>query len=100
MVMGRMGQAGRMRTVGSVVAACTLELAGCTPSHHSPPEAPGSTGAGPSTVQPVRTALPAIIDFVEKQRGLTFKPPVPAKVLGQKAFLRALHRGDEAPSPH
>jgi hypothetical protein len=46
----------------------------------------------------VRQALPGIEAFVEKERGLTFKHPVTAKLLKGKAFVKQLDKGDKPPS--
>jgi hypothetical protein len=46
----------------------------------------------------VRQALPRIEAFVEKERGLKFKHPVKVRLLGAKAFVKLLNKGDKPPS--
>jgi hypothetical protein len=46
----------------------------------------------------VRRALPQIEAFVERERGLKFKHPVKVRLLGAKAFVKLLNKGDKPPS--
>lgn len=46
----------------------------------------------------VRHALPQIEAFVEKERGLKFKHPVKVRLLGAKAFVKLLDKGNKPPS--
>ena len=79
-------------TAATLAAACTShsgDTAGNTP-----------TGAAsqPSAVLPLRTVLPQIEAFVEKERGLKFKHPVSVAVLGKQAFLKKFHSTQGQPS--
>jgi hypothetical protein len=69
-----------------------------TPSAHRSSTSAGAAGAiGP--IPSVTAALPAIERFVENERGLHFKHPVKATLLGTKAFLNKLDKGDDKPHP-
>ena len=90
-----------MRRTLTLVTACTLLASGCTvfgSSHSTAP--PARTHAGGLTpVLPLRVALPRIERFVEHERGLRFKHPVTVRLLGRKAFLAKLHKGQSQPKP-
>lgn len=47
----------------------------------------------------MKAELPEIEHFVEQERGLTFKRPVKATLLGHKAFVAKLDQGDSKPKP-
>jgi hypothetical protein len=98
-----------MRTGGRVLATgaalSLVLLAGCS----SKPTFTfsgtlGTTPTGEATsafdgpTPSVRAALPGIEHFVEQERGLKFKHPVKVKLLGSKAFVKLLDKGDKPPS--
>jgi hypothetical protein len=100
-----MGKTGTVRRACAASAASALVLvAGCsaggsTPAvGHSPTVGP-SSNAAPTKIPSVHAALPGIERFVEHERGLHFKRPVKSKLLGRKAFLAQLHKGQHAPKP-
>jgi hypothetical protein len=94
-----------MRLLITVTLACSLAAAAaCTSGSSSGPAArSGSPDTAPSgghtRVPPVRAVLPQIEKFVERERGLTFKHPVPLSLLGKKKFLAKLHENDHDPKP-
>ena len=94
-----------MRRVPAAVLALALLLTGCTNGgssalrHHGSASPSSSAGGGLTKVQPLRQALPAIEQFVERERGLKFKHPVKVKLLGRRAFLKKLHGSQGQPKP-
>jgi hypothetical protein len=89
--------------IGALVFCAACSTGGSSPSprsssnRHRTPAAQGSDDIGP--IPSVKAALPAIERFVEKERGLRFKRPVKAQLLGNKAFVRKLDKGDDKPHP-
>jgi hypothetical protein len=92
------------------VLAATLSfalLAGCTSSssgtYRPPTDLSGTASPAPSgstsAIRPIREVLPELERFVEETRGLKFKHPVRAELLGRKAFLAKLHSFDKKPKP-
>jgi len=79
-----------------VVAAVTTASCHITISGGSGPTAHPSATPTPESIEKV---LPGIEHFVEQERGLKFKRKVHADVLGDKAFLRQLHKGEKKPKP-
>jgi hypothetical protein len=67
------------------------------PVVHSP-QATATPHRAAALTPSVRRALPQIQTFVERERGLKFKHPVKVKLLGPKAFVRLLNKGDKPPS--
>ena len=90
-----------MRRVPAAALALALVLAGCTTSaKHSPGAKPSAVpSGGPTKVQPLKKALPAIERFVERERGLKFKHPVKVALLSRRAFLKKLHGSQGQPKP-
>ena len=92
-------------TVPAAVVAVSLVLTGCTTfssssTRHKAAASPSTDpGSGPTKVQPLKKALPAIERFVERERGLRFKHPVKVELLGRRAFLKKLHGSQGAPKP-
>ena len=70
-----------------MLAAVTLATA-CTTHSGGATSTTPTTPPSPSAVLPLRTVLPQIEAFVEKERGLKFKRPVSIAVLGKTAFLK------------
>jgi len=93
-----------MRRVPAAVLALALLLTGCTTSgpsadgHRTSPT-PTAAAGGPTKVQPLRKALPAIERFVERERGLRFKHPVKVALLSRRAFLKKLDGSQGQPKP-
>lgn len=93
-----------MRRLPAATAVAVLLVTGCTGggsagSHPSRSPASSSAAAAPSRILPLKTVVPQIEAFVEKERGLQFKHKVPFAVLGKKAFLHRLHAHDKPPKP-
>ena len=78
--------------------ALALVVPACTSSHGSTAASNTPATARPSAVLPLRTVLPRIEAFVEKERGLKFKHPVSVAVVGDKAFLKQFHATEGKPS--
>jgi hypothetical protein len=98
------GQTAWVRRLLAAVLAGVALLAGCSggstrpatsprPSSRSASAPTGTAGKIPS----VRKVLPQIEHFVEQERGLRFKHPVKAKLLGRKAFVARLNNGQHPP---
>jgi hypothetical protein len=85
--------------VSALVVSALGLAAACTSSPSTPTADKTGRPARPTAVQPVRVVLPKIEAFVERERGLKFKHPVKATLLGRKAFLAKLHSGDQQPKP-
>jgi hypothetical protein len=91
-------QAVRCRRVVALLALTTLATASC----HIRISAGSGPSARPTPTQAprsVKAVLPSIKHFVEQERGLKFKHPVKADVLGDRAFLKQLHKGEKKPKP-
>jgi hypothetical protein len=93
-----------MRRVPAAVLALALLLTGCTTggpgaARHRTSPTPTTAAGGPTKVQPLRKALPAIERFVERERGLKFKHPVKVALLGRRAFLKKLDGSQGQPKP-
>src|SRR3954465_9050673 len=91
-----MRKAWGMRRVLAAALAAAVIVTGCTTgsSRRAATPTPTVTATGPTAVQPLKGALPAIERFVEKERGLRFKHPVKVKLLGERAFVAKLRKGE------
>ena len=69
-------------------AAVALTVAGAATAVHL---------SQPSADEQVLGRLPALIAFVERERGLELRREVPVDVLDDAAFVRALHEGEVEP---
>src|SRR3954453_22838623 len=98
-----MGKGGGMRRVLAAPLAAAVVVTGCTTGRgngaNRPPPTATPTPTGPTAVQPLTVALPLIERSVERERGLRFKHPVKVKLLGRKAFVRKLRKGEGQPKP-
>src|SRR3954454_3841761 len=98
-----MRKAWRMRRVLAAALAAAVIVTGCTTGSGRraarPTPTPTVTATGPTAVQRLTVALPAIERFVEKERGLRFKRPVKVKLLGERAFVAKLRRSEGQPKP-
>src|SRR3954463_7912517 len=96
-------KAWRMRRVLAAALAAAVIVTGCTTGSGrraaTPTPSPTVTATGPTAVQPLKVALPAIERFVEQERGLRFKHPVKVKLLGERAFVAKLRKGEGQPKP-
>src|SRR4051794_28894637 len=92
-----------MRRVLAAALAAAVIVTGCTTGSGrraaTPTPSPTVTATGPTAVQPLKVALPAIERFVEKERGLRFKHPVKVNLLGERAFVAKLRKGEGQPKP-
>src|SRR3954451_1894222 len=88
------------RVLAAILTACVV-AGGCTTGsgHDVATPTPTATASGPTAVQPLKVALPAIERFVEKERGLRFKHPVKVKLLGDRAFVAKLQKSEGQPKP-
>lgn len=85
------------RGLAVALTVATLAVA-CTTHGGSSTGTPAGASSRPSAVLPLRTVLPQIEAFVEKERGLKFKHPVSVAVLGKQAFLKKFHGTQGQPS--
>jgi hypothetical protein len=81
--------AGSPRSVSPTVAASSPSASSTSSAANQP------VATNPKTLA---EALPGIERFVEQERGLRFKRPVKAKVLGNKAFVAKLDKADGSTS--
>ena len=87
--------AGLLTWVTACTSASVTAVSGPSDNTSTATSTPtGGVGLSPS----VRHALPQIEAFVERERGLKFKHPVKVKLLGAKAFVKLLSKGDKPPS--
>src|SRR4051794_8540837 len=96
-----MRKAWGMRRVLAAALAAAVIVTGCTTGsgRGAATPTPTVTATGPTAVQPLRVALPAIERFVEKERGLRFKHAVRVRLLGERAFVAKLRKGQGQPKP-
>src|SRR3954452_7121707 len=94
---------GGMRRVLAAALAAAAVVTGCTTGAGNgaarPTPTPTATPTGPTSVQRLTVALPAIERFVEKERGLRFKRPVKVKLLGERPFVAKLRKSEGQPKP-
>lgn len=94
---------GRKPFAKAITALAVVALSGCSATFTStdgPSASPvgGPTDGGIGPIPTMKQALPGIEAFVEQERGLKFKHPVKVKLLGDKAFVKQLDKGDSGPT--